>query len=553
MGWFSRFWQRVFGGSPRPFETPPPREPPRPAAAPANPSPPASSTPAPPVPPRESGSPPPTESRPARSRPADKPTAAETDPFDLGQYTPISNAELREALKATGAGPWMGRRDRIPPVDDPRTRLIDRSMVAYGLITPEELAEIHAAGAKMDRLKPDSLLLRQMAQQQALQAGQAEREARRAQARAEAEQRRRARAEAIAHRRATDIVYLGRGVSQDLARRTAQVERLEELGLPVLSTPGDVAALLEIDIPTLRWLAFHHEAPRLVHYAQFTIPKSSGGTRQLSAPRYLLARCQQRLLRAIFEQVPTHPAAHGFVKGRSTLTNATGHVGRDVLINCDLVDFFPSITWTRVTGLLRALGYSPCVAAILGLLCTESPRRRVGYAGQTRYVAVGPRCLPQGAATSPALSNLIAFGLDRRLADAAQTWGWTYTRYADDLTFSADGEAAETVGRMLARIRHVVQEESFELHPGKTRVQRPSRRQSVTGIVVNQQPGLPRVHLRRLRAILHRAKTEGLEAQNREGHPNFTAWLAGHLAYAAMVNPRQAAPLQQAFNELTGG
>src|SRR4029079_11661853 len=132
--------------------------------------------------------------------------------------------------------------------------------------------------------------------------------------------------------------------------------------------------------------------------------------------------------------------AHGFVPGRSTMSNAVPHVRRDVVVNADLKEFFPTISFPRVKGVFQELGYSPAVATILALLCTESPRREVTYAGRVWQVAIGPRALPQGACTSPALSNLPARALDARLTGMAQKLGWTYTRYADDLTFSTSGD-----------------------------------------------------------------------------------------------------------------
>src|SRR5690606_3022555 len=103
----------------------------------------------------------------------------------------------------------------------------------------------------------------------------------------------------------------------------------------------------------------------------------------------------------------------------------------------------------------QQLGYSPAVATILALLCTECPRQTVEYAGTRYHVAVSPRSLPQGACTSPALSNLTARRLDARLQGIAAKLGWRYTRYADDLTFSANGDAADLAGYLLARLRHI--------------------------------------------------------------------------------------------------
>jgi retron-type reverse transcriptase len=158
--------------------------------------------------------------------------------------------------------------------------------------------------------------------------------------------------------------------------------------------------------------------------------------------------------------------------------------------------------------------------------------------------------LPQGASTSPALANLTARRLDARLAGITAKLGWTYTRYADDLTFSADGEAADKIGYLLARVRHIAQDEGFAVNEKKTRVQRPNTAQVVTGLVVNKQVAVPRDMVRRLRAILHRARREGLAAQNRDNHPHFEAWVRGMIAYVTMANAEQGRKLRSAYDAL---
>src|SRR5207245_590999 len=104
----------------------------------------------------------------------------------------------------------------------------------------------------------------------------------------------------------------------------------------------------------------------------------------------------------ILNRVPVEPPAHGFLPGRSIVTNAGAHVGRRVVLNMDLEDFFPTITFARVRSVYFRLGYSPAAATILALLCTECPRKQVIYDGKAYWVATGPRGLPQGACTSPA-------------------------------------------------------------------------------------------------------------------------------------------------------
>jgi retron-type reverse transcriptase len=300
----------------------------------------------------------------------------------------------------------------------------------------------------------------------------------------------------------------------------------------------------------LRWLAFHNVASQRTHYIRFSVPKKSGGLRGLAKPHQELDCCQRWILANILEKIPVHDAAHGFAKGRSTVTGARLHATQAAVINCDLVDFFPSITFPRVMGFFVRIGYSPAVATILALLCTECPRRTVLLSGVKYHVATGARGLPQGASTSPALSNLIAWKLDKRLNGLAAKFGCQYTRYADDLTFSGRGEVTQKIGWFLARIRHIAQEEGFRLNEAKTRVHRPNAAQMVTGLVVNERPGVPRKMVRRIRAILHRAQHEGLESQNRDGHENFKSWLEGMVAYIHMVNPKQGEPLRRALEKL---
>ena len=308
-------------------------------------------------------------------------------------------------------------------------------------------------------------------------------------------------------------------------------------GLPVLRSAADLAATLGLSVSRLRWLCYHTEAATRIHYVQFEVPKKSGGTRTLCAPHRMLASAQQWILEHLLAKLPVEEAAHGFVPGRSTLTNALPHSGCDIVVNLDLEAFFPSIGFARVRHLFRRLGYSGSVATLLALLCTECPRRRVVYDGTPYFVATGQRGLPQGACTSPSLCNQIARRLDRRLGGIANKLGWAYTRYADDLTFSAGPGSGDKVAYLLARIRHIVQDERFAVNTKKTRVQRKETRQVVTGLVVNAVPAVPRDTVRRLRAILHRAKSAGLASQNRDNHPNFRGWVEGMIAYVSMVKP----------------
>lgn len=533
-------------------------QPPEPAAG-ETPTPPAEPPAPPPVEPPTVSAPAPIPEptpSPVASPSVAAPSVPEPRPQTAGDFLPIARDDLlsqgQEVRRTTG-WMWFGRRDLIPPTSDPRTMLIDRGMVTQGILTAEELAEIHSVGdqhAKYANRMEHIAIQAGKSADAAVEADRAARAERKARLRAESAERKRLRAEDVAHRKATDIIHVGRGVSGFLHDRTSDAAKLTSLGLPVLHTPADLAVALGLSISKLRWLCYHTEAATRIHYVQFEVPKKSGGTRTLSAPHTLIASVQDWVLGSILSKLPTDDAAHGFVPGRSTLTNALPHVGKDVVVNVDLEGFFPNISYPRVRRMFQRLGYSGAVATLLGLVCTECPRKRVTYAGTPYFVATGPRGLPQGACTSPAISNQIAKRLDRRLGGFAKKLGFVYTRYADDLTFSAGPGLREKVAYLLARVRHVAEEERFAINPKKTRVQRPETRQTVTGLVVNAKPAVPRDVVRRVRAILHGAKREGLAAQNREKHPHFEGWVEGMIAYISMVKPEEGAKLRAAFESL---
>src|SRR5688572_31027391 len=193
--------------------------------------------------------------------------------LDESAFQPLSSDQVKAAAEGQQfTGFWeFGRQSRIPSVLDPRTKLIDQAMVGQGLITPEELARIHELGEKMDELRPERVSTGALAER----AVQADKEARRrikAEKKAAAEERKRRHAERVAHNRLHDIVHLGRGVSAGLADRRSNVEKLQSQGLPILSTPADVAAALGFAVPRLRWLAYHAEASTISHYVQFLVP-----------------------------------------------------------------------------------------------------------------------------------------------------------------------------------------------------------------------------------------------------------------------------------------
>ncbi len=350
--------------------------------------------------------------------------------------------------------------------------------------------------------------------------------------------------------RSATIVHAGLGVSAGLQGTQSDAKVLAERGLPVMHTSADVAEQMGIKLTALRWLTYHRRGATVVHYHRFSIDKKTGGVRFISAPKPALAHAQRWILENILERLEVEPDAHGVIRERSIVSNAAPHVGKEVVVNLDLKEFFPSITFRRVKGLFQKLGYGEHVATVLGLVCTEPPRVAAEVDGKVYHVALGQRILPQGACTSPAITNALCRRLDRRLAGLAKKHNFHYTRYADDLTFSGDRPAV--VGRLLRSTRTILQDEGFTEHPRKTRVMRRSNRQEVTGVTVNARPTVSRSEYRKLKAILHNVAKHGLESQNREGHPNFAAYLNGRVEFVCMVDPERASKLRALLQKALG-
>lgn len=362
--------------------------------------------------------------------------------------------------------------------------------------------------------------------------------------RAEAEELRKIKKETWLAYKANHIVHLGEGIywndepnRKDKWDAPHAEERAAENELPPLDTPQQLAEALSLSVGHLRWLAYHREAATRIHYYRFTIPKRDGSERPIWAPMKKLKAAQRWILRNIVEKLLVHGAVHGFLAGRSTLTNATRHTDAKIVVKMDIKSFFPTVTLPRVKGVFRKAGYREQIATLLALLCTESPREVVQHQGKTYYIALGPRCLPQGAPTSPGLTNTLCLHLDNRIASLARKLGWRYSRYADDLTFSlpAEHKGKPFLGKLLGFVKRIVESEGFTLNEDKTRVLRKGGRQKITGLVVNGQgePRVPRKLKRQLRAAIHNLKHGG---GLQEGET--PARLRGYAAYVYMTDPQ---------------
>jgi RNA-directed DNA polymerase len=338
---------------------------------------------------------------------------------------------------------------------------------------------------------------------------------------------------------------------------------LERTGVPPLANLEQLRKLLNIKSPQQLGFFLLASDQKNGPYETFTIDKRGGrGERKICAPKKQLKWVQRQILKHILSKVPPHPSAHGFVNGRSTVSNATPHVGAELVVKFDLKDFFPTIHYFRVMGLFASLGYplgncmfgtedeSNQIAPVLARLCCYTPDPKQW----------GTATLPQGAPTSPAVSNLVCRRLDARLGGLAEANKGVYTRYADDLTFSFKTAEGVNLGRFRWWVDQVCQQEGFTVNQEKFRVIRDSQRQMVTGIVVNDAVRVPRELRRELRAILHNCEKHGVEpeakkwAQKTKGaQGKFPGYLRGIAAYLNMVQPEHGAELLRRVNELFGG
>lgn len=251
----------------------------------------------------------------------------------------------------------------------------------------------------------------------------------------------------------------------------------------------------------------------VIEYREVSIPKRSGGVRKLAVPAPALKKLQRSVLHRVLGKLRAHPAACGFERGRSIVDHASNHNDSDVVVKFDLRDFFTSTTAARVEAYFRTIGWNDEAAALLTKLCTRQGT------------------LPQGAPTSPRLSNLVNHLFDARLTGIADALGGTYSRYADDLTFSLDGDATRRIGFLVHQVKLAVRECGYRLNKRKSRVMRRHQRQQVTGLVINLDVNLPRETRRRLRAVEHQRRRGGDVTLS-------DVQLAGWRAFRAMIEHR---------------
>ena len=342
------------------------------------------------------------------------------------------------------------------------------------------------------------------------------------------------------------------------------VAQFRQWQLPELTSIPRLAEWLGVSPHEIDWLADpcsweRHRTNLVCRNYRYRWLHKPGKVRLLESPKFRLGQLQRKILRGILDRIPPHQSAHGFRRGHSVATFATPHVEQTLVCRIDLQNFFAQIRRPRVTALFRSLGYPDSVAKILSALCTNAVPAAV--LEKARPLMSPERCaeltpvlssphLPQGAPTSPALANLVAYRLDCRLNGLLQSAGGNYTRYADDLVFSGDRQFARRWPRLKVMILAIVMAEGFAIRERKTKTMFHSQQQRVAGLVLNTGLHTPRDEFDALKACLFNCQRFGPASQNHQEHADFHAHLLGRIQYIRQFQPTRANKLQRLIDAI---
>lgn len=301
-------------------------------------------------------------------------------------------------------------------------------------------------------------------------------------------------------------------------------KKLRNKQLPYIYNINHLCKLVNLSPKQINFLLSNKEKG----YVVFKVPKKNGGIREISAPSKIIKSLQRWVLDNILYKLNCGVSAHGFVPNRTIYTNAKVHVNQDLVLGIDIKDFFPSIKFKSVYYVFRLAGYTKKMAWDLANLCT--------YDGK----------LPQGAPTSPMLSNLVALELDRKFVKYCARRNFKYSRYADDITISGSHKLPMHKEKLIK----IIEETGFTVNSNKTRMLSRGSRQKVTGLVVNDKVSIGRNKKKTLRAIVHNILMNGPVAENRLNDPFFREIIFGHLGHAKSIDPDFANPLIEDLKRL---
>ncbi|NGY38979.1 RNA-directed DNA polymerase [Flavobacterium sp. XN-5] len=302
-----------------------------------------------------------------------------------------------------------------------------------------------------------------------------------------------------------------------------EIIKLNMLGLPVIQSIDDFSVVTHISKYTIYQLSHHSDK----YYKTFEIPKKSGGKRTICQPSKKLKGLQSWILVNILNKIQVSPSCKGFRKGSSTLDNALPHIGANTILNLDLKDFFPTVSSKQVYNVFKTIGYNKLIATVFTNICTYNDM------------------LPQGSPCSPMLANLTAWNLDLRIQGYVGKRGISYTRYADDLSFS--GLNPTKVVKIIPMIKTIINDENFEVNHKKTRIASSARAKIVTGLIVNEDSvGIGKQKYKDLRAKIHH-----LILPTEQKNEKLLYHVGGWLSYLNSVDKLRLQKAKKYISELT--
>jgi RNA-directed DNA polymerase len=337
---------------------------------------------------------------------------------------------------------------------------------------------------------------------------------------------------------------------------TAYGIKLKKKGLPVIFSTLHFALLVGYAPERIWELIKGRES----FYKTYKLRKKTGGYRWIMSPDEELKYVQGWIKTCILEKAFISDYATGFIKGRSIKQNADIHLNKEVILNIDLYRFFDSISERRVYGLFKSLGYHPNLAVDLAkLLCISPPKKywkevKKENRSNKKFVRRRPPILPQGSPASPLISNLIAYGLDKRLAGLCSKFNLSYSRYADDITIS--GAEADMVS--LNTIKKIIRQEGLTINHKKIRRLRKNQQQAVTGIVTNDKIAVPKEFKKNVLTHLYYCNKRGPTAhqdylEKVKGKPKKKAykdWLLGKISFIYGIEPEAGKKMYAMFNQI---
>lgn len=302
-----------------------------------------------------------------------------------------------------------------------------------------------------------------------------------------------------------------------------EILKLNMLGLPIIQSLDDFTVVIHISKYTIYQLSHNSDK----YYKTYELPKKSGGKRTICQPSKKLKGLQSWILVNILNKIQVSSSCKGFRKGSSTLDNALPHIGSNAILNLDLKDFFPTVSSKQVFNVFKTIGYNNLIATVFTNICTYDGR------------------LPQGSPCSPMLANIVAWTLDLRIQGYVGKRGISYTRYADDLTFSSLNPSK--IIKIIPVIKTIIEDENFIVNHKKTRIASSARAKVITGLIVNEDNvGIGKQKYKELRAKIHH-----LTLPKEQTNEKLLNHVNGWLSYLNSVDKERYGKAKKYLSELT--